>query len=271
MTDAKHTPGVRRGIYLLPSLFTLGNILCGYYAVMASLHGHLADFDNAAKAIGIAVLLDGLDGRIARLTNATSPFGKEFDSLADVVSFGIAPAVLAFCWGLRSLDIQNPERIVRNVYQFGWVAGFAFLICGAWRLARFNIQSAPLAEITEQSGPGHKDFVGLPIPAAAGVVAAIVHARKYPVTEWYWASLWVLLLCGLSYLMVSTIRYPSFKDIDLRRRRPSTVFVGLAILAGAILAYSEFVLLMIATVYTSYGVLAKLGGMVRRRAPHPQT
>lgn len=264
MSDPKHHAEARRGIYLLPSLFTLGNILCGYYAVMASIRGHPGDFDAAAKAIGIAVLLDGLDGRIARMTNATSPFGKEFDSLADLVSFGLAPAVLAFCWGLRSLDINNPERIVHQVYLFGWTVGFAFLICGAWRLARFNIQSSPPAEITEQEDHAPRDFVGLPIPAAAGVVAAIVHARKNPITEWYWASLWVLLLCGLSYLMVSTLRYPSFKDIDLRRRRPSTVFVGLAVLAGSILAYSEVVLLLIATVYLVYGVAAKLGAMIRR-------
>lgn len=265
MSDAKHPVDVRRGIYLLPSLFTLGNILCGYYALMASLRGGVSDYDSAAKAIGIAILLDGLDGHIARLTNATSAFGKEFDSLADIVSFGIAPAFLAFCWGLRWLDLQNGVPIVRDVYRFGWVVAFVFLICGAWRLARFNIQSTPAAEITEMHSPPPKHFVGLPIPAAAGVIAAVVHSRKYPITEWYWASLWVLMVAGLSYLMVSTIRYHSFKDIDLRRRHPSTVFIGLSLLAGSILAYSEFVLLLIATVYALSGVAAKLGGMAKRR------
>lgn len=270
MSDEKHAPDVRRGIYLLPSLFTLGNILCGYYALMAALRGGVSDFDSAAKAIGIAVLLDGLDGRVARMTGSTSAFGKEFDSLADIVSFGIAPAILAFTWGARWLDLNNSEAIVRHVYQFGWVVAFVFLICGAWRLARFNIQSAPPAEITELRSPPSKYFVGLPIPAAAGVIAAVVHSRKYPITEWYWASLWMLMLAGLSYLMVSTIRYYSFKDIDLRRRHPSTVFIGLSLLAGSILAYSEFVLLLIATVYALSGVVAKLGGMAKRRLLPPQ-
>ena len=250
----------RRGISLLPSFFTVANLLCGYYAVLSTMKGSIADLDNAAKAIGFAILFDTLDGRVARLTRVSSPFGREFDSLADVISFGVAPAFLALAWGMKSLDpslARSPE-VVRHVYQLGWIVSFAFLICGAWRLARFNITSSnphprdPLA---------HRYFVGMPIPAAAGLIAATVHTFKVPVATWYWALVWLAVIAGLALLMVSPIRYPSFKHIDVRRRRG---VIGLGILAWSIWVYSEYVLLVLAATYSLSGIASKLMGLVRR-------
>ena len=157
-------PRFRRGIFLLPSLFTGANLLCGYYAVVASLAGGWEDFDHAAKAIGLAILFDSLDGRVARMTGTNTEFGVQFDSLADVVSFGIAPAVMAFAWGVRSLPDQGSQRF-ELISQLGWVFCLAFLICCAWRLARFNVQG--------MAPGGSKNFVGMPTPAAAGVIAGI--------------------------------------------------------------------------------------------------
>ena len=130
---------LRRGIYILPSVFTVANLLCGYYAILATLDGRVADFDNAARAIGIAILFDSLDGRVARAMGTNSEFGKQFDSLADMVSFGIAPAFLAYAWGVRALaSVTAPEAM--HLTQLGWLIGFVYLGCCAWRLARFNIQ-----------------------------------------------------------------------------------------------------------------------------------
>src|SRR5580704_6267211 len=152
---------LRSGLFIIPSLFTLGNIFCGYYAVLSAHRGH---YDNAALAIGVGVILDGLDGRIARLTKTTSDFGLELDSLADFATFGIAPAMLAFSWGLGSFD-KTQGSMVHHVTQFGWFATFAFVICGALRLARFNIQSKRPQETAPK-----RYFVGLPIPAGAGII-----------------------------------------------------------------------------------------------------
>lgn len=254
----------RRGIYLLPSFFTVANLLCGYYAILSAMKGSAIDFDNAAKAIFLAIVLDGLDGRVARMTNASSPFGREFDSLADLVSFGIAPAFLALAWGWKSLDplrAGTPE-LVQHVYQLGWVVSFAFLICGAWRLARFNI-------LTTNPHPydphAHRYFVGLPIPAAAGLVAAVVHTFKVPVMTWYWGVAWLVVVASLAYLMVSRIRYYSFKDIDLRRPRRSVVVIVIGLLIWLVVVYSEYVLLAIAVTYALWGVTAKLTGSIKRR------
>jgi len=181
----------RRGIFLLPSLFTVGNMFCGYACIVYSMSGHLA---TAAPFIGIAIILDMLDGRIARLTNTTSAFGVEFDSLADVISFGIAPAVLAFAWGLSELG------------KVGWAAGFIFVSAAAMRLARFNIQSA--AQLDKRY------FVGMPTPAAAGVTAASVYAWPYPPAGYQQAVAAVAVVLVPAALMVSTIRFRSFKTIN---------------------------------------------------------
>jgi len=150
----------RRGIFLLPAMMTSANLLCGYYAVVASLIGAPEDLDRAAKAIGLAILFDSLDGRIARMTGTTTEFGVQFDSLADVVSFGIAPAILAYAWGFRSVTTMAGEGL-HQLGEFAWVGCLAFLICCAWRLARFNVQGM---------APGSsKYFVGMPTPAAEPV------------------------------------------------------------------------------------------------------
>src|ERR1700738_1431534 len=177
-------PRLRRGIFLLPSLFTVANLLCGYYAVRASLVGGATEFDRAAKAIGLAILFDSMDGRVARLTGTNTEFGVQLDSLADVVSFGLAPAVMAYAWAFRSLPDPSATGIVQ-LGEFGWVACLAFLICCAWRLARFNVQG--------MAPGGSKNFVGLPTPAAAGVIAAFVHGLKTPIHDERWAMAWLFI------------------------------------------------------------------------------
>ncbi len=260
----------RRGIYLLPSLFTTANVFCGFYAIISSMKG---DFDSAAKAIGFAILFDGLDGRIARMTHSTSEFGLQFDSLADVITFGIAPAVLAYMWGIRPIAPVEGSHIAKNVQQIGWVIAFSYLICGAARLARFNIQSHTPTHPTGL--PQKKHFVGMPIPAAAGFIAAVVHFvsgvfKFNNLTEWQPAAAWVLILAVLAFLMVSTIRYPSFKELDLRNRKPFVSVIGIGLLIAAIYYYSEYVLLVLASIYAFSGVLSKLIGWVRPRRVSPE-
>src|SRR5215467_3779386 len=145
---------LRRGIYVLPTLFTIGTIFCGFYALVNATKG---EFDLAAVAIGLAVVFDGMDGRIARLTNSCSEFGVQIDSLADVVTFGVAPSILAYFWGLKSIA-QTVPPYAKHVQQVGWIVSFAFLICGAMRLARFNIQS--MKPQTASYPPSKKYFVG---------------------------------------------------------------------------------------------------------------
>lgn len=264
MSDAE-VPKQRRAVSLLPSLLTVANLLCGYYAILQTMKGDLSDLDNAAKAIGFAILFDGLDGRVARMSNVASPFGREFDSLADVISFGVAPAFLALAWGLKSLDpaaAVGPE-LVPYVYRLGWVVSFAFLICGASRLARFNIHSMnPRPHDPLQ----HRYFVGLPIPAAAGLIAAAVHAFKVPVSTWYWALIWLAIVAVLAYLMVSPIRFSNFKEIKLRR--PAQL-VGIGILAWSIWVFSEQVLLALAITYILAGLTARVMSLRKRPAQQP--
>ncbi len=266
--------GLRRGVYVLPSLFTAGTLVCGYFAILSTLRatsqmlgaGLGADlsrfaFDNAAKAIGWAVLLDGLDGRIARLTNSTSDFGREFDSLADVITFGVAPAFLAFAWGLRPIDEAAGPLLVQHLHQVGWIVTFAYVICGAARLARFNIQSTRAAS-------DRRYFVGLPIPGAAGVIAAVIHSRKYAIRDWDYGMAWLVIVGLLGFLMVSRVRYHSFKSLDLKRRRPYIAIILIGIVIYAIWAYSEPVLLVLATTYALSGPLARILGRSRPQTPH---
>src|SRR5438270_59462 len=213
-------PTPRRAAYALPTLFTAGNILLGFIAILrtfqAGIHaaagqlGPSEDLAFAAKAIGAAVVLDGLDGRIARMTNTVSAFGREMDSLADVITFGIAPAVLAYTWGVQFVP---PGGILPD-HRAGYFLAFLFLLCGAVRLARFNVQTNPIPK--NPGRLGRKYFVGLPIPAAAALVAAIVFATdSEPLQSWIYSVPWLALLALLSFLMVSTWRYPSFKEINL--------------------------------------------------------
>lgn len=230
-----------RSIYILPSLFTVGNIFCGYYAIMSSMHGH---YDAAAQAIGIAIILDMLDGRIARLANATSGFGLQLDSLADLVSFGIAPSVLAFVWGFQPVN----QRL-------GWIAGFTFVICGAMRLARFNVQAGNL-----------KHFVGMPIPAAGGAVAATVHFFLTPIRDAAAGTIMVGVVFLLAFLMVSTIRYPSLKQLTLGRRSHLTILL-IALLVALVYNYSRWTLLIIAVAYSLSGIGGRIYSLLRRRKP----
>lgn len=266
----------RRAAYVLPTFFTAGNIFLGYLAIvqafqgaMAALGGNLGSnshFEAAAKMIGVAVLLDGIDGRIARLTNTVSDFGRELDSLADVITFGIAPAVLAYAWGIRF--VQASGALADVLTRAGYFVCFLFLLCGAARLARFNITTNPVPK-----NPGRADrkyFVGLPIPSAAGMVAAVVFAAdSAPLQWWPVAILWLILLTALALLMVSMWRYPSFKDINLLRpRSPLTV-----ILVGAVIYLiwiaAQPVFLAMAILYVGSGVALRIGGLFRRRMRPP--
>ena len=258
-----------RAAYALPTLFTAGNVFLGFLAIIHSLegvqwlmlgnHGGNPHWEVAAKMIGIAVVLDGLDGRIARMTNTVSDFGREMDSLADVITFGLAPAILATVWGLLFVDYK-PERFETT----GYFVAFMFLLAGAVRLARFNVTTNPVPK-----NPGHPDrkyFVGVPIPAAAGFVAATVYFLDgEPLRDWRLSILWLAVLGGLSFLMVCTWRYRSFKDIDFLRPRTPLSALALGAFIFAISAFSKPMLMGIALLYIGSGIMVRLGGSIRRR------
>jgi CDP-diacylglycerol---serine O-phosphatidyltransferase len=252
---------LRRGIFLLPSIFTVANMMCGFYAVIAVLKGGVADLDYAARAIGFAIVFDVFDGFVARATHTNTDFGKQFDSLADVVSFGIAPATLAYTWGVHAMLASDAPQ-ARHIYELGWYISLTYLICCAWRLARFNVQG--------MAPGGSRFFVGLPTPAAAGLIAATVHAVHEPLEDWRWAAAWLVLVFVAAGLMVSAIRFRSFKDIPWARRQPSLTIVLIAFLIGAIVVYSQIVLILIAGVYITYGLVAHVVRVARQRAvAHP--
>jgi CDP-diacylglycerol---serine O-phosphatidyltransferase len=274
---AETTPRPRRritkGMYILPSLFTTANVAFGYYAILEVLHASAIDFwhlDNAAKAIGFAVLFDGLDGRIARMTGTSSDFGRELDSLADVITFGVAPALLAWTWGFHLMPpiflSQGQWQI--KLTQLGAIASFLFLIAGASRLARFNITNN--AQPSNPGRPGKKYFVGMPIPAGAGVIAAVVHfTAGDPLASSHTALAWSAMVTTVGYLMVSTWRFYSFKDIDFRSRHPFRLIVVLAALFGLIFFFSRRVLFGIALLYMVSGVFWRLQWIFRRRSGPP--
>jgi CDP-diacylglycerol---serine O-phosphatidyltransferase len=263
--------GIRKGIYLIPSAFTIGNILCGFYAVINSTKAyqqldsatavHL--FDNAARAIGLAVLFDGLDGRIARMTKTTSEFGVELDSIADVVTFGVAPAVLAYTWGYGSTS---------GLEKYSWAISFFFLICGALRLARFNVMAhAPKFMLSGNTPKLDKRyFVGLPIPPAAGILAAVVHFSPTPLAvyppETRQILSWALLtgMALLSLLMVSTLRYSSFKDMGFHTNKPFIALPFFSLILALIWFHSQIALLVIAVSYVLHGPLFKIWALLNR-------
>jgi len=228
----------RRGIFLLPSILTVGNMFCGYACVVYSMLGEL---EVAAPFIGFAIVLDMLDGRIARLTGTTTAFGLELDSLADVISFGLAPAVLAFAWGLGELG------------RIGWAAGFMYVSAAAMRLARFNIQTPSQID--------KRYFVGMPSPPAAGVAAATVFAWPTPLTQpvhlshllsepapWQaLAAVGVMLIPGA--LMVSTIRFRSFRTINFGWGRSYRTLLLFALFVAVIYALRQYALLVLAYGY----------------------
>jgi CDP-diacylglycerol---serine O-phosphatidyltransferase len=184
----------KKGIHILPSLFTTGNVFCGFYSMVAVLN---EDYYFAAWAIAIGMIFDGLDGRIARLTKTTSAFGEQYDSLADIITFGMAPAFLAYAWVLKPFG------------RLGWMAAFLFLLCAALRLARFNVTKP---EIRSEC------FIGLPSPAAAIVIASIVIAFEDLFATRINPFIMVMVVYALAFLMVSNIKYPAFKKFDFRKR-----------------------------------------------------
>jgi CDP-diacylglycerol--serine O-phosphatidyltransferase len=267
---------MRRGMYVLPSVFTAVNIAAGFFAITQSLQGSVADpthFDYAAIAILFAIPFDAIDGRIARMTNTTSDFGKELDSLADVITFGVAPSVLAYTWGFRMLPELARADLHHKLVQFGAIACFLFLICGACRLARFNISKNPVPR-----NPGRADrkyFVGMPIPAGAGVLAACIHYfNGMPITVWWFSLAWMALVLLTGFLMVSTWRFWSGKEISLVDRHPFRLMVLLAAMVALLVLFSEYVLVIVALGYLCSGLLARaayswqrrLGGNRRRAA-----
>jgi CDP-diacylglycerol--serine O-phosphatidyltransferase len=230
----------RRGIYLLPTVFTVGNLLCGFASLAAAQAG---EFRRAAILIILAGVLDGLDGRIARLTGTTSEFGLEFDSLADVVSFGVAPAYLALTWS------PMPEGRIS--------LAFLFLVCAATRLARFNIRATAGQD-------SRRFFAGLPSPAAAGLVAATAFTFPDPPAETWIAVVRTAVVVAAGLLMISRFRYRSFKEFDLKSRRSFTYVLAIAALLVPILAWPEGTLLLLAVLYTLSGPVLYLAGLVSR-------
>ena len=269
----------RRVAYALPTLFTAGNIFLGYLSILRSFNGAMLaasgaagasdHFSIAAKAIGAAVFLDGLDGRIARMTNTTSDFGREMDSLADVVSFGIAPAVLAFAWGVQFVDTSIAEGVRSHLFRAGYFIAFLFLLCGAAHLARFNVQKNPVPK--NPGKPDRKYFVGLPIPAPAALVAAVVFAfGGQPLAWWPLSVVWLALLMLLGFLMVCTWRYYSFKGINLSKPYTPLLFVLLGGLIYGIWNWPQPVLLALASSYVASGIFIRIGGILRRRLRRAQ-
>jgi CDP-diacylglycerol--serine O-phosphatidyltransferase len=231
----------RRGASILPSLFTTGNLFLGFWSIVKTLDGR---FGEAAPLVGGAVVLDMLDGRIARLTNTQSEFGAQYDSLADAVSFGVAPALLAYCWALQAVP------------RAGWPAAFLFLACGVMRLARFNVQRHVVDS---------RFFVGLPIPAGAAQVAAIVFVFPEQLSQQWLAVAMLAFVVVLAFLMVSTFRYRSFKGFDLRRRRSYISVLGIALLFLLVAMHPEASLLAATSLYTVSGPAAWAFSALRRR------
>jgi CDP-diacylglycerol--serine O-phosphatidyltransferase len=266
-----------RAAYALPTLFTAGNIFLGFLSIVRSIHGALhfqtnaglasQDFEIAAKTIGFAAATDFLDGGVARLTNTTSEFGRELDSLADIISFGIAPSVLAYTWGVQFVTTSSAP-VLDQFHRIGTFLTFVLLVCGAARLARFNISKNPIPR--NPGKPHRKYFVGLPIPAAATMVASVVYALdSYPITDLFPAILWLLLLALLSFLMVCTWRYRSFKDLNLHTPRSTLILIAMAGVIFAIWNWSQPMLVIIASLYVGSGIVVRIAGIVRRHFPRP--
>ncbi|MGH9598439.1 MAG: CDP-alcohol phosphatidyltransferase family protein [Terracidiphilus sp.] len=263
-------------MYLLPSLFTATAMGAGYFSIIqtiAAITGNAqSHLDWASIAILFAIPFDALDGRIARMTDTCSEFGKELDSLADVVTFGLAPSLLAFVWGFHFLPDSVNGQLRMHLVQAGAFLCFLFLLSGASRLARFNISTNP--QPRNPGRPDRKYFVGMPIPAAAGLLAAIVHLFDgYPVEAWWFAIIWLCLVGLASFLMVSTWRFWSGKEINLTRRHPFQLLVLIAIVVYVALRYSTVMLFFVALAYMFSGIWARAAyswSRRHRRRPLPE-
>jgi CDP-diacylglycerol--serine O-phosphatidyltransferase len=228
---------MRRGFYLIPSLFTVANMFCGFLSIVESTRGH---FGRSAVLILVAIFADVLDGRIARLTGTATAFGESYDSLADVVSFGVAPAVLSYQWGLS------------EVHRIGMAVVFLFLVAGSIRLARFSAKNSDSV-----------DFIGLPIPAGAGAIAMLVLMSPTPVTHPAFIPVVVAFVLGLSLLMVSNLPYKSFKNVNLRRKWPAPTLFLIA-LVFSLITLTPHVLSLLAAIYILSAPVAVLTGRTRR-------
>lgn len=239
------------GVFIIPSLLTAANLFCGFYSIVSVLN---SDYITAAIAILIAMLFDGFDGKIARLTNSTSRFGVEFDSLSDLVSFGVAPGLLIYTWALNGYG------------KIGWLAVFLFVVCGAMRLARFNVQSA----VSDK-----KYFLGLPIPAAAGLIVTTVIFDHHILGMGKEVRPIVVLVITylLAYLMVSTIKYRSFKDVHLVERKPLSSLVAAVLLLVVIVAEPQLMLFVLCVLYAASGpverLLVPVSRLLKRKAHEP--
>ena len=264
----------RKAAYALPTMFTAGNIFLGFYAIMESFLGAMQTatggstaqihFSQASIAIGVAVFLDGLDGRIARMTNTVSDFGREMDSMADVVTFGIAPAVMSFAWGMEFTSNPPSPFTMEQLRRAGYFFSFLYLLCGAMRLARFNIQQNPVPK--NPGRPDRKYFVGMPIPSAAAAIASIVFAAgSLPLRHWALSVAWLGLLALLAFLMISTWRYPSFKDFNLVKPQSPLSFILMGVVIYMIWSFPQPVLLAMSVVYVGSGIVIRIGGLLRRR------
>ncbi len=243
MPQSEHHKHRRRGIYLLPNLFTTAALFSGFYAVLAAMNGK---FEHAALAIFVAMVLDGLDGRVARLTNTQTAFGAEYDSLSDMVAFGLAPSLVMYVWSLSGLG------------KLGWLAAFVYTAGGALRLARFN---------TQVGTADKRYFQGLPSPAAAAVVAGCVWVGVefgIPGADLSYLTAGLTVVVGL--LMVSNVRYNSFKEVDFRGKVPFFSIVVIMLAFAVLLVQTQLVLFLVFLVYAVSGPVLTLIHLRRRRA-----
>ncbi|MBX3294495.1 MAG: phosphatidylcholine/phosphatidylserine synthase [Acidobacteria bacterium] len=268
--------GIKKGLYVLPTAFTAANIAMGFFAVIWSIRGFHLAFENpsaaasyfnyAAIAIGLAILFDTLDGRVARMTKTATELGVQFDSLADVLTFGIAPIALIYSWGFAPSFGEKTSE-----HGFAIFLLFMYLMCGAFRLARFNLQATRPRVLMEGTPKlDKKNFVGLPIPPAAGLMASIVHFAPMPLSTYgegfarFYAMLLMVLIAVLGVLMVSTLRYTSFKTAGTGRRNLYLVLL-IAAVGMLIWLYSEYMLLILSGIYVSHGVIWYVFSLLRRR------
>lgn len=268
--------GIKKGLYLIPTAFTSANIGMGFLAILSSLRGFqiiltnpeqsAVYFDYAATAIGLAILFDTLDGRLARMTKTATELGVQLDSLADALTFGVAPVVLAYSWGVGAVFAESTF-----LHNMGLFVLFTYLMCGVMRLARFNLQ-ATRPRVLREGTPkiDKKNFIGLPIPPAAGLIAATIHFFPMPLSVYeigyarFYAIILMIILPCLGFLMVSTIRYTSFKNLGTGKNNLSLALI-IGLMGMLVWLYSHYVLLALALIYVSHGVLWYVLTLVRPR------
>ena len=270
MADDKETQpphrGLKKGLYVIPTLFTAANVAMGFLAVLSSIKGFAISasnpelaatyFNSAGLAIGLAILFDTVDGRVARATRTATEIGVQFDSFADILTFGIAPTALMYAWAVAPTFTENTFGHNAAVFLL-----FAFLMCGAFRLARFNVQATrPVKLIEGATKVDKKNFVGLPIPPAGGLLASLVHFAPAPLSSYgnvpshYYAYALLALIAVLSVLMVSTVKYTSMKS-SASGRHGFVLVLAIAACAFLVWQYSQYALLGIAGIYVAHGII----------------